>query len=146
MHATGVRLPIRLPSYTAGQQFRNYTEHIYTRIYTLAIINHQCNLQRVKAILGTSRSRMQQPIAACTRAQTLTRPCPCATCIWLLHPVPTSAQDGLDSPQLALVCFSVIIYCKDLICTCSGHQLQLALVVFILHLQLVHLLMCTHDL
>ena len=55
-------------------------------------------LLRVKTILGISRSRMQQPITACTRAQTLTRPCPCATCIWLLHPALTSAQDGLDLP------------------------------------------------
>ena len=38
----------------------------------------QCKLLRVKTILGTSRSRMQQPIAVCTRAQSLTRPCPCA--------------------------------------------------------------------
>ena len=67
--------------------------------------HHQCKLQRVKTILVTSRSRMQQPIAACTRAQSLTRPCPCATCIWLLHPVPTSAQDGLDPLRLALVVF-----------------------------------------
>ena len=52
-----------------------YTIYIYTYIY------HQRKLQRVKTILGTSRSRMQQPIAACTRAQTVTRPCPCATCI-----------------------------------------------------------------
>ena len=48
---------------------------------------------------------MQQPIAACTRAQSLTRPCPCATCNWLLHPAPTSAQGGHDPPQLALVVF-----------------------------------------
>ena len=41
----------------------------------------------------------------CTRAQSLTRPCPCATCNWLLHPAPTSAQDGLDPLQLALVVF-----------------------------------------
>ena len=46
----------------------------------------QCKLQRVKTILGTSRSRMKQPTASCTRAQSLTRTCPCATCNWLLHP------------------------------------------------------------
>ena len=51
--------------------------------------------------------RIAHPIAACTRVQSLTRPCcPCATCIWLLHPAPTSAQDGLDSLQLALMLFS----------------------------------------
>ena len=32
----------------------------------------------------------KQPIAVCTRAETLVRFCPCATCIWLLHPTPTS--------------------------------------------------------
>ena len=59
----------------------------------------------VKTILGTSRSKMQQPIAACTRAQSLTRPCNCATCIWLLLPALISAQDGLDPLQLVLVVF-----------------------------------------
>ena len=33
-------------------------------------------------------------------AQTLTRTCPCVTCIWLLYPAPTGAQDGLDTLQL----------------------------------------------
>ena len=33
--------------------------------------HHQCKLQWVKTILGTSRSRKQQLIAAYTRAQTL---------------------------------------------------------------------------
>ena len=46
-----------------------------------------------------------------TRAQTLTRPCPCATCIGLLHPAPTSAQDGLDPLQLALVVFFLPSIC-----------------------------------
>ena len=48
----------------------------------------QCKLQRVKTILlvGTSRSRMQQPIAASTRAQSLAcRPCPGATCMQRVH-------------------------------------------------------------
>ena len=62
-------------------------------------------VQYLVTILGTSRSRMQQPVAACTRAQSLTRPCPCATCNWLLHPAPTSVQDGLDPLQLVLVVF-----------------------------------------
>ena len=30
---------------------------------------------------------------------------PCASCIWLPHPAPTSAQDGLDPLQLALVVY-----------------------------------------
>ena len=53
--------------------------------------HHQHKLQWVKTILGISRSRMQQPIAACTREQSLTRLCPCVTCNWFLHPAPTSA-------------------------------------------------------
>ena len=64
---------------------------------------HLRMLQRVKTILGPSRSRMQHPIAACTRAQSLTRPCPCAICIWFLHPAAAGAQDGHDPLQLALV-------------------------------------------
>ena len=55
---------------------------------------------------GISRSRMQQPIAAYTRVETLIRTYPSATYIWLLHSSPTSAQDGLDPLQLALVMFS----------------------------------------
>ena len=33
--------------------------------------HHQCKFQRAKTILGTSRSRKQQLIATCTRAQIL---------------------------------------------------------------------------
>ena len=88
---------------------------------------------------------MQQPIAACTRAQSLTRPCPCATCNWLLHPAPTSAQDGHDPPQLALVVFS----CHQLLQRPHLHlqssHLQISLMVFFLY-QLAHLLTCAHDL
>ena len=82
----------------------------------------------------------------CTRAQSLTRPCPSATCNWFLHPAPTSAQDGLDPMQLALVVFFLLAQLAKrphllmqwaLLATCTG--------VFSLH-QLVHLLMCTHDL
>ena len=40
--------------------------------YVFALVDgkkhHQCKLQRVKTILGTSRSRMRQPIAGSTRA------------------------------------------------------------------------------
>ena len=31
----------------------------------------------------------------------------CATCNWFLHPAPTSANDGLDPLQLALLMFSM---------------------------------------
>ena len=41
-----------------------------------------------------------------SHAQSLTIPCPCATCIWLLHSAPTSTQDGFDPQQLARRCFS----------------------------------------
>ena len=58
--------------------------------------------------LELSHAYVQQPIAACTRAQTLTRTCPLATCNGLLHPPPTSAQDGLD--PLQLVVFLLIPY------------------------------------
>ena len=32
--------------------------------------------------------------------------CPCASFNWLLHPAPTSAQDGLDIQHLRWWCFS----------------------------------------
>ena len=73
---------------------------------------------------------MQQPLAACTKAQILTRPCPCARCNWLLHPDPTSAQDGLDPSSATCAGGCAINQHKDLTYTCSGHQLQLALVDF----------------
>ena len=46
-----------------------------------------------------------QPIAGSTRARSGWGLCPCASCNWLLHPAPTSAQDGLDPQQHALVVF-----------------------------------------
>ena len=78
------------------------------------------------------------------RAQSLTRPCPCATCNWLLHPAPTNAQDGLDPPQLALVVFILPSMNATTSLALVGQHLQLALVFFLYCL--VHLLMCTHDL
>ena len=55
-------------------------------------------------ILGTSRSKVQQPIVDCTRAQILFTPCPSLSalgwCILLLY---TSAEDGLGPLQWALV-------------------------------------------
>ena len=64
--------------------------------------HHQRKLHRVKTILGTSRGRMQQPIVACTRAQTLTRPRPCATCIWLLQ-LTKDYRAKMSSNQLLLI-------------------------------------------
>ena len=49
---------------------------------------------------------MYQPIAACTRAETLTRMCPCAICIWLLHPATTSPKMVLTLCNLRWWCFS----------------------------------------
>ena len=123
----------------------------------------------VKTILGTSRSRMQQPIAACTRAQFQSRLCPYATCNWLLHPASTGVQDGLGPLQLALVVFfmpsisakSSLALAVGIVCnlcwwcfSCANcvahilmcslpychHALQLALLV----LYLYHMHTCTH--
>ena len=46
-------------------------------------------------------------LAPSTRAPPQCISCPCATCIWLLHPAPilVPMQDGLDTVQLALVVF-----------------------------------------
>ena len=76
-------------------------------IYIYIYIYLQCKLQRVKTSLGTSRNRMQQPIAA----QTLTRACPYTTWIWLLHPAPTSAHN-------VFVCLLAICQCHLFV---TGH-------------------------
>lgn len=81
-------------------------------------------LQRVKTIWGNSRSRMQQPIAACTSDFHLMI---------------------LTFCNLHWQCFPAIKYGKDLPCWCSGQNLQLSQVVFFLY-QVAHLLMCMHYL
>ena len=80
---------------TIPQSF-NITNYIHSTSEVFALVDNRKNIT----------SRMQQSIAACTRAQTLTRTYPCATCIWLLYPAPTSAQNDLAPLQLALVVFS----------------------------------------
>ena len=91
------------------------------------------------ALLGAGCSNQLQ----LAKAQFLTGPCPCATGIWLLHRAPTSAQDGLDPVQLVLAVFSCCqLAQRPHYCFCSGHYLQLALVVLFLY-QLVHWLMHT---
>ena len=79
---------------TIPQSF-NITNYIHSTSEVFALVDNRKNIT----------SRMQQPIAACTRAQTLTRTHPCAACIWLLYPAPTSAQNDLAPLQLALVVF-----------------------------------------
>ena len=55
-------------------------------------------------------------------SQSLTRPCPCATCMWVLHPAPTSDQDGLDSLQLALAVLILHQRAHLLMCTQTGNH------------------------
>ena len=55
----------------------------------------------------SSYDSAKQPNAGNTRARADYGLCPCATCNWLLHAAPTSAQDGLDPLQLALLMFSI---------------------------------------
>ena len=92
------------------------------------------------------RSGMQQPNAGSTRARSALRWCPCASCIWLLHPAPI------------LVPKMVLTLCNLRWWSFSFHQL-----VQILHLQswssspaatcaggvflgaLAHLLMCAQT-
>ena len=72
----------------------------------------------------------------CTRAQALYPDIALVlTCNWLLHLAPTSAQDGLDPLQPALV-YGVFLPSP----IAQILHLQLALVVCFY--QLVHLLMC----
>ena len=79
---------------TIPQSF-NITNFIHSPSEVFALVDDRKNIT----------SKMQQPIAACTRAQTLTRTYPCAACIWLRYPAPTNAQNGLAPLQLALVVY-----------------------------------------
>ena len=45
-------------------------------------------------------------VAQCSKQLQLAQGYNPSTCNWLLHPAPTSAQDGLDHLELALVVFS----------------------------------------
>ena len=87
-------------------------------------------------------SGMQQPNAACTRAPPQCRSCPCASCIWLLHPAPIARL----VPKMVLTlrnlrwCFSFHQQAQILHLH-SWWSSQLALVVFFLRV-LAHLLMC----
>ena len=75
--------------------------------------------------------------AILTRAQTLTKPCPCATCNWLLHPAPTSAQDGLDLCNLRWLVVSILPSISANTSRALAVDLQLVLVVLFLY-PLVH--------
>ena len=84
---------------------------------------------------------LSEPIAACTRARTLARPCPCATCIRLLHPGPTSGQVDVDPVQRVLV----VLFPSS---TSANTLLVLVIITCNLHwwyFFLAHLLMCTNT-
>ena len=66
------------------------------------------------------------------------------TAIQLLHPAPTSPQNGLDPLQLVLVVFFFHQLVQILTCTCGGHHLQLALVVFFHANWPIFIQMCTN--
>ena len=70
--------------------------HTHTHTHTVICTHTHTRTTHAHTVISTHTH---------TRQQSLTRPCPCATCIWLLHTAPTSAQDGLDSLQLVLVVF-----------------------------------------
>ena len=74
-----------------------------TTTTTTTITITQCKLKCVPELFVES----MQPNAAYTRAISCVRPCPCVSCIWLLDPTPTCAQDGLDPLQLSLVVFFI---------------------------------------
>ena len=119
--------------------------HLYCNYSTIMVENTKSTVPTVHITsIGAGCSNQLQ--LAQGHNQSLTRPCPCATYIWLLHPAPTtyiySAQDGLYPVQLALVVFflpSIKMQRPHLHC---GPHPQLALVMFFL-CQLAHLLMCT---
>jgi len=76
--------------------------------------HRQRKFQRVKTIFGTSRSRMQQPIAACTRAQSLTIPYPCVTCI-----CPSTALRRLFFHERTLDSTTMVATCRLLTKECD---------------------------
>ena len=88
-------------------------------------------LQRVKNILETSRSRMQQLVAACTRAETLyiQNLLLCYLHLFATSCSYTSFQDGLDSYSLRWWCFFLSSTNAETY-TRRGHHLQLALMFF----------------
>ena len=64
--------------------------------------------------------------AACTRTRNPTRICPCATCIWLLHPAPTSPKMVLILCNLHWWCYSYQLtqklYILVVVITCNLHS------------------------
>ena len=72
---------------------------------------------------------MQQPNAGSTRARSALRWCPCATCIWLLHPAPILVPKMvLTHVPLALVVFFFGALAHLLMCAqMNRHTLQLAM-------------------
>ena len=77
---------------TAQQQCVQLYTQITYRTGCMAAFEWMCNC---------AHARKGQDFSA--MCLSLTRPCPCATYNWLLHPAPTSVQDGLDPQQPALV-------------------------------------------
>ena len=60
-----------------------------SRIYIYIYITPPAQVAQCQDHLGHEyRSGMQQPNAGSTRARSPLRWCPCASCIWLLHPAP----------------------------------------------------------
>ena len=63
------------------------------------------------------RSGMQQPNAGSTRARSALRWCPCASCIWLLHPAPILVPKMvLTLCNLRCVCVCVCV--RVCVCVC----------------------------
>ena len=58
-------------------------------IFTTSVENDHFLYCRLLHNTLCSSLTQSKAIIACTRAHSLTRPCPCATCNWLLHPAPT---------------------------------------------------------
>ena len=108
--------------------------------------NYNRSIIPSKSVESTKSCRVSR-VAACTRAQSLNAPCPCATYIWLLHPAPTSAQDGLDPLQLVLVVFFLpSISAKTSLALEVGIICNLRWWCFSCVNYIAHCLRCTHDL
>ena len=69
----------RMHTTTTTSPPHNYLTHTHICTYIPHISLHGYYHHR-----HANRNRMQQAIALCTRTHSLTSPCPCATCNWLL--------------------------------------------------------------
>ena len=85
------------------QHHHHWPHFVHILDYHMALITY------MRKFTPTPKTHTQTHIHSLPLPQTLTRTCPCATCVWLLHPALTSAQDGLNPLQFTLVVFHPVL-------------------------------------